>query len=178
MKFQTQRADMIMPEDMDVWRISSSYVNNKILFPLVKLDKYFLVAQFGYDDLDNSRNFNDSELAQNRYSALLWCSRVLESLIRNSLFSVGKKAKKQFESYLDALELLEKYYPNLLQKRTNNLTKNVEHRINEVLFKKCFEILQEIRTNIPYTLNSAGLIFKKREDLNLDDIAKQIAYGG
>ena len=100
-------------------------------------------------------------------------------MIGNCKFAIEKgideKIIAQFEERIDQVE---KYSDGIASHFVNDVTKETELRINERHFKNCITILQNIKNELNFPVNRAGLIFRQGETLDLDEVMRTIEEGG
>jgi hypothetical protein len=143
---------------------------------LIELDLYETIAMFGRKDLEEQ--IPESEIAYRRYEAIQRVLFNLKQLIGNCNFAVNKgEDTKLFEAYLKRIDHIEEVFDGIADYLTNDITKETELRINEEHFRKCFDVLRDIKDALNFPINRAGLIFKASDTLDLEDIMRDIENG-
>lgn len=103
----------------------------------------------------------------------------LKQLIGNCKFSIERGYdEKLIASYSERIDAVEEVSDGIATTFTNDVTKEEELRINEGHFKKCFKVLQEIKDDLNFPVNRAGLIFRQGDELDLDAVMRSIEDGG
>jgi hypothetical protein len=158
------------------WNIADGFTKIKILRLLIELDVHETIAMFGRKDMEEYVDFEDISLK--RKEALNRMIFSLKQLIGNCKFSIEKKDQMAMEGFILRINNVEKVIGGIMFTYNNDVTKEVEYRINEPHFMVCFDILKDIKDEINIPINKAGLIFRKSEDVDLDAIMKNIIEGG
>lgn len=145
---------------------------------MIQLDRYELIAQYGAYDMDEEIIFSASEMAQRRVEGINRFLTTLKQLLGNVKFAIKKGDRDKVEEYIQRLENVEKVIEGVATESENCITHELELNINEPHFKKCFNILHEVKNGINEPINKAGLIFRSSEDIDLDKIMSDIVEGG
>ena len=155
------------------WNIADGFTKIKILRLIIQLDIDEEIALFGKKDDQDQTLFE--EIPYKRVEAFEKFIFHLRQLIGNCKFSIEKgideKIVLQFEERIDQVD---KFGSGIASNFFNDITKENTLVINEDHFKKCFNILQNIKNDLNFPINRAGLIFRQGETLNLDDIMRSI----
>jgi hypothetical protein len=162
----------------DAWNIADGFTKIKILRILIDLDLNENIAMFGRKDMEEQ--LPEEYVPYKRVEALNRIVFSLRQLIGNCKFSIEKEKSDRniVNGFTERLKNVEKYMNGIADYITNDITKENELRINEDHFRKCFDILREIKDELNFLLNRAGLIFKASDSLDLDDIMREIEQGG
>lgn len=162
----------------DVWNIAGGFTHQKILKLIAKLDTYETIAEFGKEEIDYDFYLNGSQNAQRRYEGLKRLATTLRQLCGNVIFAVTVGDVPYVQRLIERVTQVEEYIPYCLISKNNMVTKEIEYSLNEKLFRKCLAILAEVKNNINYPMNRAGLIFRRTDDIDLDKLTTEIAMGG
>lgn len=163
--------------DSQAWNVADGYTKIKILRLLIQLDIDEEIAMFGKkDDLDQ---IFEGDIPYKRIEAYDKFIFHLKQLIGNCKFTIEPGFDKRLmEEYLDRLKQVEDVSEGVASYFINDMTKERELKIDEVHFKKCFDILHDIKNDINHLLNHAGLIFRQSDELDLDAVMRSIEEGG
>lgn len=162
----------------DAWNVADGYTKLKILRQLIQLDRWEIIAQFGTEDVDEDIVYNDARIKKRRVEALERYISTLRQLIGNTIFAIKKEDVKKMQDYLNRLKTLTEFIPKVYDSSPADRINDEMFDINEDLFNKMFEILQEIKDDLNTPLNKAGLIFRPTEEIDLDKIMQDIIHGG
>jgi hypothetical protein len=158
------------------WNIADGFTKIKILRLLIQLDIDEEIAMFGRKDDQQDVPFE--EIPYRRVEAFEKFIFHLRQLIGNCKFSIERgideKIISQFE---DRIDQVEEVGDAIASQFFNDVTKENTLTINEAHFKKCFKILQNIKDDLNFPVNRAGLIFRQGETLDLDQIMRGIEQG-
>lgn len=159
------------------WNIADGFTKIKILRLLIELDLDETIAMFGKKDLEEQ--IPENEISYRRVDAFNRVLFVLDQLIGNCKFAIEKgDDEKKLEIFKRRLENVEEVSDGIADYLINDVTKETELRINEGHFKKCSNILREIKNELNFPINRAGLIFKASDEMDLDKIMNEIVMGG
>ena len=159
------------------WNIADGFTKIKILRLIIQLDIDEEIAKFGRkDDLEK---VDFQEIPYRRVEAFERFIFHLRQLIGNCKFAIEKgldeKIIDQFENRIDQVDAVG---DGIASQFFNDVTKENSLVINEDHFKKCFKILQNVKDELNFPVNRAGLIFRQGETLDLDAIMRNIEEGG
>ena len=163
--------------DTDTWSSAKGFAFFKILEILRRLDYYETMAQFGSVELD-SISMSQTELSKSRKEGLYRLSASLRQLINNTRFAYKKEDHALANSLLERLDVVDGVMDGITTVSENLLTHEFTILINEAHFTLCFKVLVDVKTQVNYPLNKAGLIFRESEDIDLDKIQREIIEGG
>lgn len=159
------------------WNIADGFTKIKILRLIIQLDLDEEIALFGRkDDLDQTPF---EEIPYKRVESFEKFIFHLRQLIGNCKFAIEKgideKIIQQFEERIDQVEAVSDGIASFF---VNEVTKENSLSINEKHFKSCMTILQNIKNELNFPVNRAGLIFRQGEELDLDQVMRSIEEGG
>ena len=159
------------------WNIADGFTKIKILRLIIQLDIDEEIAKFGRkDDLEK---VDSQEIPYRRVEAFERFIFHLRQLIGNCKFAIEKgldeKIIDQIENRIDQVDAVG---DGIASQFFNDVTKENSLVINEDHFKKCFKILQNVKDELNFPVNRAGLIFRQGETLDLDQIMRNIEEGG
>jgi len=162
----------------DAWNVADGYTKLKILRQLIMLDRWDTIAQFGTEEIDEDISFNSNQIKKRRIEALQRFHSTIKQLLGNVMFALKKKDKETLGKMLERIKMIDEF----LNKTHNASEDLVSHEelftINEELFRKVLDILQEVKDQLNTPLNNAGLIFRPSEEVDLDKIMAGIIDGG
>jgi len=162
----------------DAWNVADGYTKLKILRQLIQLDRWETIAQYGTEEVEENIIYDPVRIRKRRVEALERYISTLRQLIGNTLFAIKKEDVKQLEGFLERLKTLQDFMPDVYDQVVPDRVNDEQFEINEDLFNKIFEILQEIKDQLNTPLNKAGLIFRPTEEVDLDKIMQDIVQGG
>lgn len=162
--------------ESQTWNIADGYTKIKILRLIIQLDLDEEIAKFGKkDDLDD---VPDAEIPYKRTEAFDKMLFHLNQLIGNCKFAIEKGIDEMILLQLiGRINEVEKVDDGIASTVINAVTNEEQLTINEKHFKVCFDTLTEIKTELMFVLNRAGLIFRQGEELDLDAVMRSIEEG-
>lgn len=159
------------------WNIADGFTKIKILRLIIQLDIDEEIAMFGRKDDQDQTQFE--EIPYKRVESFEKFIFHLRQLIGNCKFAIEKgideKIINQFEQRIDQVDEVS---DGIASYFVNDVTKESSLKINENHFKKCITILQNIKNELNFPVNRAGLIFRQGEEMDLDEIMRSIEDGG
>ena len=159
------------------WNSADVYSKTKISWILLKLDEDERIAMFGRKDGED--DIPNEFIPHRRIEYFELFIFHLKQLIGNCDFAIEKGYdEKLVRSFEERIAQIEEVSDGISTTFTNEITKEEELRINEKHFKICFKILQEIKNELNFPLNRASLIFKRSEEMNLDEVMRGFEDGG
>lgn len=162
----------------DAWNVADGYTKLKILRQLIMLDRYDTVAQFGTEDLGDGNGFDSNMINQRRVEALQRFHSTIKQLLGNVLFAIRSGDKVTVQLLVNRIDNIAEFIPKSFKIKEDAVSHDDIFEVNEDLFKKLLEILQEVKDKINTPLNNAGLIFRPSEEVDLDKIMSEIVEGG
>lgn len=169
--------DQTLSLGSQAWNVADGYTKIKILRHLVQLDRYENIALYGSEDMDEFP-YDDSSIAKRREEAIRRMVSTLRQLLGNVKFAIKKEDKKKVDDFLDRVELVDSVIEGIAVIEENMVTHDVVMRINEDHFKNCMKVLQDVKDEINFPINNAGLIFRESGEVDLDKITNEIIEGG
>lgn len=159
------------------WNIADSFMKIKVLRLMIEIDLDETIARFGRKDMEEY--VPSQMIAEKRVEALQRMLFSLKQLIGNCLFSISNsKDKRLISSYMDRLENVEKVIDGTYFEVVNDVTKETFLKVNEQHFNKCFGVMRQVKNELNFPINRAGLIFKQSDDIDLEKIMQDIVGGG
>jgi len=160
------------------WNVAKGFVMLKILNPIYLLDKWETIAQFGTEEVDEDMNYNSNQINKRRVEALQRLHFTIKQLLGNVIFAIKIADRPKVKALLDRIQGLDEFLG-----KTHNASEDlVSHEeiftINEDLFRKVLNILQEVKDQLNTPLNNAGLIFRPSEDFDMEKIMNDFIQGG
>lgn len=164
----------------EAWNIADGFTKIKLLRLLIEIDLYETFAEFGRKDLsDDNEEITTEQLNQRRVEAIHRVLFNLRQLIGNSRFAVDKKRDAEMIRILmERISTVDKYLDGISYTLYNDLTKEFTTIINEKHFKNSLDTLRQIKDELNFPLNRAGLIFKHSEEIDIDKMMDDISSGG
>lgn len=159
------------------WNIADGFTKIKILRILIQVDIDEEIARFGKKD--DADIIPDSMIPQRRVESFEKLIFHLDQLIGNCRFSIEKgEDEKLVNALRDRIKNVEDYSVGIADVLFNDITKEEQIKINEEHFKKCLNILRNIKDELNFPINRAGLIFRQSDEMDLDKIMNEIVEGG
>jgi len=161
----------------EAWNIADGFTKIKILRLLIQLDIDEEVAMFGRkDEMDI---VDPSIIPYRRIEGFQKMIFHLNQLIGNCRFSIEKGEDEKLVAGLrERVKNVEDVSEQVGKFTYNDITKEETVTINEDHFKTCFDILRNIKDELNFPINRAGLIFRQSEEMDLDKIMQDIEQGG
>lgn len=159
------------------WNVADGYTKIKILKLLIDLDRFETISLYGVIDIDDY-SIPPFEIPRRREDALHRTMTTLKLLIGNVEFAMKKKDRPTLEYYKRRIAQVEDFIGGVSRQEENMITHEKLLVINEEHFKNCFRALQVIKNDINFPINSAGLIFRESDEIDLDKIEEEIIKGG
>lgn len=175
---QNAGGDGVISLGSQAWNIADGFTKIKILRLLIQLDIDEEIAMFGKNN--DNEIIPYEQLPQRRVEAFDKMTFHLKQLIGNCRFALEKGSidEEIVTLMLKRIDVVESYSNGLADWMTNDVTKENVLVINEIHFKKCFDVLRSIKDELNFPINRAGLIFKQSDEIDLDKIMKDIVEGG
>lgn len=142
----------------DNWNVAKGYTHLKILQPIHMLDRLEIISQFGTEEIGEDISYDDNSINRRRVEALQRFHATLKQLLGNCLFALKKEDQTIVKSYIDRMKTVSEYIGDTYDTKEGDQINDQVFVINETLFKKIFEILQDIKDGINTQLNNANLI--------------------
>lgn len=162
----------------DAWNVADRFMQMKVEKLLEELDVLEDLCQHGTIVFDQDDLYTPNQIRKRRIEALDKFVSKLRQLIGNTKFSMNKKDTEIYDNFLNSIENYKPYIPKCYKQiQGDNINEDI-FEINETLFDKIFRKMQEIKDDILYPLNNAGLIFRQSEDMDLDKITRDMMEGG
>lgn len=155
-------------EENKTWNIAKKYSELKLMNPLEVSDKYEIIAQFGYESIEelNKLDIDEFQINYNKIKGFELLVSKLIQLIKNSEFSV-KIDKDKIKNNLEKLELIESIIPNLYKKiQYKKFKLKPEYNI-------FFKIVRSIKSNINEQLNKNSLIYMQNQEISLKELIEK-----
>lgn len=164
----------------EAWNVADGYVKLKILKQLVLCDKLEIIALYGMEDIDDmTLNPVAPEMVpQRRVEALTRLKDNIVQLISNVKFAIKQEDEEKFEALRGRILLIEDMLDAVCYVAEDQVSHQKELVINELWFRKMLSEMQAIKENINFPINNAGLIFRKSDEMNFEELLRDISEGG
>jgi len=162
----------------DNWNVADGYTKIKILKPIVFLDQFDTIAQFGTEYMGEDMQFDDNTIKRRRVEALQRFHSTLKQLLGNVTFALKVGDQNKVKAFQGRLATVNEFMVKVFNTSEDKVSHEQLFSIEEELFAKILEILQDIKDKINTPLNNANLIFRASEEIDLDKIMDQIVEGG
>jgi len=159
------------------WNVAEGYSKTKILKPLVELDRYLIVAEFGAEEMVDEFNMSEDLKDSARLKALRRVVSTMLLLIENSKFALKKKDTGKFSEYKLQLKLIQSLMKEdiIFKYQINHKSKSRKIKIIEEKFDLLLEKLRVIKEEFVIPMNDADLIFSSTEEFDPDKLKREIA---
>lgn len=157
------------------WNIADGFTKINVLKILIEINLYEVMAKFGKQNLEEQ--ISDNEIAHRRVDGFDRMIFALRQIISNCMFQIDKDDKDKVEELIERIDFVESKAENIATTFTNDVTKEDELKINEEHFRNCLDTLSDIKKQLHFYLNRAGLIFRKGEETDLDEFMKSVYEG-
>lgn len=164
----------------EAWNVADGYVKLKILKQLVLCDKLEIISLYGTEDIDDMtvNPIPPELLPGRRVEALTRLKDNIAQLIGNVKFAIKKEDTDKFEALRGRILLIE----DMLDAISYIAEDQVSHQhaliINESWFRKMLREMQDVKELINVPINDAGLIFRKSDEMNFEELLRDISQGG
>jgi len=162
----------------DAWNVADGYTKLKILRQLIMLDRWDTISQFGTEEIDEDLGIDNNGIKKRRVEALQRFHSTIKQLLGNVLFALRKEDQNGVKEMVERVETAGEYVPKCFSTKEDMINHEDLFEIEESLFKKIIEILQDVKDKLNTPLNNAGLIFRPTEEVDLDKIMAEIVEGG
>lgn len=164
----------------EAWNVADGYVKLKILKQLVLCDKLEIIALYGMEDIDDTQiNPIPPELIPSRrVDALSRLKDNIKQLIKNVKFAIKKEDDDKLESLRSRILLIEEMLDAVCFVAEDQVSHIQKLEINEPWFRKMLVEMQEIVETINFPINNAGLIFRKSDEMDFEELLQDISMGG
>lgn len=157
----------------EIYNISLSYVQKLIMQNYEELQEYMTIAIFGASRIDTDVFMNNENLrAFSRLKGLRRAIYTLINIIRAGKFILKNNDRKIFTTYTGRLLKIEKNLYKLRIEKKRGM-KVIELSIDESLFDKMYEELNNIIDSVNQFLNSVGIIFAVKDEETDPDKIKE-----
>lgn len=164
----------------EAWNVADGYVKLKILKQLVLCDKLEIIALYGSEDIDDAmmNPIAPEMINQRRVDAIQRLKDNLMQLVSNVKFAIRKDDDEKFEALRNRILLIEEMLDAVCYVAEDQVSHQQALVINENWFRKMLKEMQEVKETINFPINNAGLIFRKSDEMDFDELLKDIAQGG
>lgn len=169
--------EKIIPPSSEVWNISDGFMKIKVLRLLIQLDLDESIAIFGRKDMEE--NILPEMVNIKRAEALKRIIFTLRQLMGNCKFTIDKNQfdRKTIKILFNRIYQVENVIDGISYDVSNDITKENFLMINEEHFQICFRVLRDIKDELNILIDRAGLIFRRSDEVNLDDLMRNVMEG-
>jgi uncharacterized protein Yka (UPF0111/DUF47 family) len=172
---QNASGEGIFKGDTETWNVADGFTKINVLKILIEINLYELIAEFGRQN--EKEILTPSEIVENRIFAFNRMKFAIKQVTSNCMFKIEQKDRTRVSEMMERIKKVEKVADGIYKSYYNHVTKEEKIIINEEHFKKCLEVLSDIKEKLFSILNRAGLIFRKGEETDLEDFMKSVYEG-
>jgi hypothetical protein len=171
-----QKADgsTVFQGETTSWNIADGFTKINVLKILIEINLYEEMAKFGGR---NGEEVIPSEIPYKRVEGFDRLMFSLRQIISNCMFQIEREDKDKIKALVERIDLVESFSDGICDITKNDVTKESELKINDIHFRKLLDILTNIKEELHFILNRAGLIFRKGEETDLDEFMKSVYEG-
>ena len=159
------------------WNCADLYMKTKVMKLLLELDMTETIALFGKQNMEEMIEY--TEIPTRRIEAIQRMCHILSQLVGNCAFAIKEKQDKQLiKNYEERILNVQNVLDGISYLHINDITHENTITINEQHFRTCFDVLKNIKDELNFPLDRASLIFRHSDDIDIEDIMKQIVDGG
>jgi hypothetical protein len=164
----------------EAWNIADGYVKLKVLKQVVMCDKLEIIALYGTEDIDDQmlNPIPYETVVQRRVDAINRLKDNIKQLINNVKFAIRKEDEPKFEALRARINLIEEMLDAVSYIAEDQVSHQKTLVIQEEWFRKMLTEMQEIKEEINFPINNAGLIFRKSDEMDFEELLKDISEGG
>lgn len=157
------------------WNVADGFTKINVLKILIEINLYEVMAKFGKQNLED--DVHPSEISYRRVDGFDRMIFALRQIISNTMFQIDRDDKDKINRLVERIDRVESFSDAISTTVTNDVTKESQLIINEEHFMKSLDILSEIKQELNFILNKAGLIFRKGEETDIDEFMKSVYEG-
>jgi hypothetical protein len=171
---QKASGEGVMQEGTTSWNIADGFTKINVLKPLIEINLFEELARFGYR---NGEECMQSEIPYKRVEGFDRLMFSLRQIISNCMFQIDTEDKTKIKELVDRIDLVESVAEGISTIVKNDVTKEEILKINEEHFRTCLDSLSNIKEDLHFILNRAGLIFRRGEETDIDEFMKSVYEG-
>lgn len=171
---QKASGEGIFKGDSESWNVADGFTKINVLKILIEINMYEEIARFGFRQ---GEDCIETEIPYKRVEGFERLMFALRQVTSNCMFQIEKDDRKNAEELIKRVDQVESFSSGICDVVKNDVTKESILRINEEHFRKCLDILSDVKQDLNSILNRAGLIFRKGEETDLDDFLKSVYEG-
>lgn len=157
------------------WNVAKSFSEYKIMKPLAEISRYFIMAKFGVEHVEENYNIPDDILVFNRLEGIKHVHYRLIRVINDNSFAIKpKRDKEKMKMLKKTLYSLQRFMNELSVTIVNQRDNTRAITIDETKFYLVFNILEEINSDLMKYLNNSDLIYNSTDDIDPDEFLKKI----
>lgn len=164
----------------EAWNVADGYVKLKILKQLVVADKLETIAIYGTEDIDDMliNPIAPETIPDRRVEALTRLKDTILQLASNVKFAIRDEDQDRLEGLRNRIILVEEMLDAIAFVAEDQVSHIKRLEINEPWFRKMLGEIQDVKEKINTPINKAGLIFRKSDEMDFDQLLKDISQGG
>lgn len=171
---QKASGESVIQGETTTWNIADGFTKINVLKILIEINMYEEIARFGYR---NGEEIQQVEVPYKRVEGFDRLMFALRQIMSNCMFQIEKDDKPKIQKLIERVDFVESLSDAISTTIKNDVTKEEELKINEKHFRNCLDILTQIKEDLNFLLNNAGLIFRKGEETNIDEFMKSVYEG-
>lgn len=157
------------------WNVAKSFSEYKVMKPLAEISRYFIMARFGVENVEDNYNLPEEILTFNRIEGLKHVHYRLIRVINDNKFAIKvKRDKIKMEELSKVLYAINPMLNEIALTITNQRDNKRSIQINEEKFNMIFHLLETINTDLMECMNNSDLIYNSVEETDPDEILRKI----
>jgi hypothetical protein len=165
-------------DNTEKWNTAKTYSALMIMKNLYSCDVYILTARYGSEIITDSLTMHPQDKIYSRIEAIERYVDTLDLIFKNTSKFLKKRDENTFVRLRKTLDNIKEVLPAIKETKFNMGINQSSIEINEMHFDVCLNILKKVNEELIEPLNNAGLIFKETDEMDIEDIKRQIIEGG
>jgi len=165
----------VFGDGTETWNVADGFTKINVLKILIEINLYELMAEFGRQNEEDE--LTPKQTTENRIYGFNRMKFAIKQVTSNCMFKIEAQDRTRVKTMLERIKNVEKVSNGIYTTYYNHVSKEETIVINEEHFRKCLDILSDIKEKLFSILNRAGLIFRKGEETDLDEFMKTVFEG-
>jgi hypothetical protein len=160
------------------WNTAKTYSALMIMKNLYSCDVLIMTAKYGSEIINDSLSMHPQDKVYSRLEAIERYVDTIDLIFKNTVKFLKKKDEAIFIRLRKTLYAVREVLPAIKETQYNMGINQTNIILNEEHFNVCLDIIKNINEEMIEPLNNAGLIFKETDEMDIEDIKRQIIEGG